>query len=187
MSKKRINALRAMLNDPQPEVRQAAAASLDALEAIADLDRLLEKLRTGETGERIAAAFSLERVNADRVYPALMSALESEEPGLRLVAVKVLGSKKHPKTLAALLAMLDDPELGIQAQTARVLGGFADQRLLEHLVPLLVRDEQVALAALDAIGQLRFPEGEVALFTALRDQRSPVRAKAAELLGTLDI
>ena len=187
MLEKRRNALRAMLNDPQADVRQAAADSLDAIEAVADLDQLLHRLQRGERQERIAAAYALERVNAARIYPALLDALKSDDPDLRLVVIKVLGAKKHPKTLAALVKMLDDPESGIQAETARVLAGFSDRRLPEYLAPLLQREEQVALAAIKTLGQLAFPEGEEPLLGALRDQRFVVRAKAAEMLGKLHI
>jgi len=184
--KTRRSALRAMLNDSDRGVRQAAATALDAVEAVADLDQLFAVLRNGERGQRIAAAFALERVNAPRVFPVLLELLKSDDPDLRLVAVTVLGEKKHPKTVAALVKMLDDPENGVQAEAARVLGGFSDRSLPESLAPLLQRDESVALAAVIAIGKLKFAEGESVLLTALRDKRSTVRAKAAEMLGKLE-
>lgn len=182
---RRCSALRAMLNDPQAEVRQAAADSLDALEAVADLDQLLGRLQHGARAQRIAAAYALERINAAKIYPPLLEALNSADADLRLVVVKVLGSKRHPKTLAALVKMLNDPEPGIQVEAARVLAGFTDRRLPEYLEPLLRRDEQVALAAIETLGLLAFPEGEEPLLGALRDQRPTVRAKAAEMLGKL--
>ena len=92
MFQKRLSALRAMLNDSQAEVRQAAAASLDALDALGNLERLLDKLANGTRGERITAAYALERVNSSKVFPALLAALQSEDADLRLVAVKVLGA-----------------------------------------------------------------------------------------------
>jgi len=187
MLENRRNALRAMLNDPQTVVRQAAAASLDALEAVADLDRLLDRLQNGERGERIAAAFALERVNSAKIFPHLLEALKSDDADLRLVAVQVLGAKKHPKTVAALVKALDDQEAGIQAEAARVLAGFVDRRLPEYLAPLLGRDQQVALAAIETLGALAFPEAEESLLGALRDSRTTVRAKAAEMLGKLHL
>lgn len=187
MLENRRSALQAMLNDPQPEVREAAAAALEVIEAVADLEQLLDRLQHGLRGERIAAAFALERVNSAKIFPPLLESLKSADPDLRLVAVKVLGGKKHPKTTAALVKMLDDPESGIQAETARVLAGFADRRLPGFLAPLLEREEQIALAAIEALGRLAFPEGEEPLLGALRDQRPAVRAKAAEMLGKLHL
>ncbi|MCK4623487.1 MAG: HEAT repeat domain-containing protein [Desulfuromonadales bacterium] len=185
MWKDRRCALQALLNDPDPGVKQAAATALDAVEAVADLDQLLDRLKRGARDERIAAAYALERINVAKVYPALLAALQSRDPDLRLVAVQVLGAKKHPKTLGALARMLDDPEPGIQAEAARVLSGFADRRLPGYLAPLVNRDEQVALAAIETLGVLAFPEGEEPLLKALVDERTQVRRLAAEMLGRL--
>lgn len=180
-------ALQALFNDPDTQVQQAAAAALDAIEAVANLDHLLAQLQNGERGERIAAAFALERVNAARIYPSLLAALRSDDADLRLVVTQVLGAKKHPKTIAALIKLLDDPESGIQVEAARALAGFADRRLPEYLAPLLKRQEQVALAAIESLGVLAFPEGEPALLEALQDKRSAIRCKAAEMLGMVHL
>jgi HEAT repeat protein len=176
-----------MLNDSDADVRQAAANALDALEALTDLEQLLKRFEQGERGERIAAAYALGRVNSTKVFPPLLAALKSDDPDLRLVVVKVLGEKQHPKTLAALVKLLDDLEPGIQAETATALAGFADRRLINCLAPLLKRDQQVALAALETIGSLGFPEGEAPLLEALRDERKEIRLKAAEMLGRLPV
>ena len=187
MLEERRAALRTLLEDPQPQVQQAAAASLDAIEALADLDLLLGRLQNGERGERLAAAYALERVNAVKIFPALLTALQSDDPDLRLVVVQVLAVKKHPKTIAALIKCLDDAESGIQAEAARALAGFGDRRLPAYLAPLLKRPEQVAVAAIEALGRLAFPEGEPALLDALQDERVAVRCKAAEMLGRLPL
>ena len=187
MLKERISALQALLNDAQPVVRQAASAALEELEAIADTEHLLDMLKSGSRGERIAAAYALERVNAAKVFPPLLDALKSDDADLRSVVVRVLGRKKHPKTAAALVKMLDDDIVPVQVEAARALGGFADRRLPEHLAPLVKQEEQVALAAIESIGQLAFPEGEAALLAALRDQRPEIRSRAAEMLGKLHL
>ena len=185
MIEARRRALQALLNDPDSEVQQAAAASLDAIEAAAGLDLLLERLKSSSRGERIAAAFALERVSASRVFPPLLELLQDCDADLRLVAVQVLGAKKHPKTLGPLVKMLDDSEPGIRVEAARALAGFADRRLPGYLAPLLKQQEQVALAAIGALGILAFPEGEGPLLEALKDERVAVRRKAAQMLGRL--
>lgn len=181
----RRKALQGLLDDPDVELQQAAAASLDAIEAAENLDVLLARLKTGNRGERIAAAFALERVSASRVFPPLLEILQSNDADLRLVAVQVLGAKKHPKTLGPLVKMLEDPEPGVQVEAARALAGFADRRLPGYLAPLLKQQEQVALAAIGALGILAFPEGEQPLLEALQDERVAVRRKAAQMLGRL--
>ena len=187
MMEDRRRALQVLLSDPDDEVQQAAATSLDAIEAAGNLDLLLDRLKTGNRGERIAAAFALERVSATKVFPPLLEVLQSTDADLRLVAVQVLGAKKHPKTLGPLVKMLDDPEPGIRVEAARALAAFADRRLPGYLAPLLKQQEQVALAAIGALGLLAFPEGEEPLLEALNDERVAVRRKAAQMLGRLYI
>lgn len=181
----RRRALQALLNDSDAEVQQAAATSLDSIEAAEDLDLLLDRLKTGHRGEQIAAAFALERVSASKVFPPLLEVLQSSDADLRLVAVQVLGAKKHPKTLGPLVAMLDDPEPGVQVEAVRALTGFADRRLPGYLAPLIKQQEQVALAAIGALGILAFPEGEAPLLEALKDERVAVRKQAALMLGRI--
>ena len=187
MLQQRRQALQALLNDPDVEVQQAAATSLDAIEAAENLDLLLSRLKNGSRGERIAAAFALERVSASKVFPPLLEVLQSTDPDLRLVAVQVLGAKKHPKTLGPLVKMLKDPEIGIRVEAARALAGFTDRRLPGYLAPLVRQEEEVALAAIAALGLLAFPEGEESLLEAVKDKRVAVRRKAAQMLGRLHV
>lgn len=183
----RRSALRSLLKDPDAKVRQAAASALDILEAVADFERLLTVLRQGERVERLEAVHALRKLNSNRVYPALLETLKSDDAELRLLTVQVLGAKKHPKTVAALIKVLDDPEPAVQAETARVLGGFGDSALLAVLGPLICRQEEIALAALDSIAQLGFAGGEQAVFTAIRDKRPAVRSRAAQVLAELPL
>lgn len=187
MLDERRRVLQELLQDPDAEVQQAAADSLDAVEAVADLDRLLENLGGADRGARIAAAYALEKINSAKVYPPLLEALQQSDPDLRLVAVQVLGVKRHPKSLGALMKLLDDPEPGIQVATAKAVAGFADRRLPEYLGSLINREEQVALAAIEALGHLAFPEGEAPLLKAVKDERVRVRKLAAEMLGKLHV
>jgi len=187
MINERRSALRSLLLDPDVDVRQAAASALDVVEAVADFDRLLTVLRNGERIERLEAVYALGKLNHKRVYPALLETIKAEDSELRLLAVKVLGEKKHPKTVAALVKLLDDPEPAVQIEVARVLGGFADPALLAVLGPLICRQEELALTALDSIAELNAAEGEQVVLTAIRDSRPPIRAKAAQVLACLPL
>jgi len=188
MLEDRRQALLPLLADENPEIQQAAATTLDALDAVANLDQLLQQLQSGTRGERIAAAFALEQINVSGVFPPLLAALQDGDPDLRVVVVQVLGSKKHPKTIGPLVKMLADPEPGVQVETIRVLAGFGDRRLCDYLAPFVaVADEQVAVAAIEALGTLTFPEGEKPLLAALRDSRPRVRLLATKMLGRLGL
>jgi len=186
MLEDRRRALLPLLEDGDPEIRQAASDALDALEAAAGIDSLLERLKTGERGERIAAAYALEKINLAGVFPALIEALQSDDPDLRGVVVQVLGRKKHPKTLGPLVKMLEDPEPGVQVEVIKSLAGFGDRRLPAYLAPLVgAENDQLALTAIEALGTLAFPEGEAPLIAALADARPEVRRLAAQMLGKL--
>ena len=188
MLEDRRQALLPLLGDEDPEIRQAAATTLEHLEAVENLDQLLQQLQSGARGERIAAAYALERINISRIFPPLLEALQDSDPDLRVVVVQVLGSKKHPKTIGPLVKMLDDPEPGVQAEVVKALAGFRDRRLCVHLGPLIgSTKEQVALAAIDGLGSMTFPEGEAPLLAALKDSRPRVRLLAAQMLDLVHL
>lgn len=187
MSQVRKQALQKALADSDPAVRQSAAASLDALEAREQLDMLLHQLQDGERGQRIAAAYALERIHSPKVFIPLLEAMKSQDPDLRSAAAQVLGAKCHPKTLSPLVKALADPEPGVQVEVVRALSGFSDRRIPPVLAPLLRQGDEVALAAITALGALGFSEGEAALVAALDDERVLIRKAAAEALGRLEI
>ncbi|PLX89054.1 MAG: hypothetical protein C0618_02745 [Desulfuromonas sp.] len=186
MSQDRIQALQKILKDPDASVRQAAADSLDALEARGSLQSLIEQLRTGDRGQRIAAVCALEQVQSPGVFVPLLAALKNDDPDLRAAVARVLGSKRHPKTLGALVKALKDPVPGVQAEIIRALSAFSDRRIPACLAPYLKGGDEVALAAIDALAHLGFAEGEPFLLESLGDERSAVRRGAAAALGRLN-
>lgn len=185
MSLERKQALQKALSDADESVRQAAASSLDALEARESIDVLLSQLKSGDRGRQVAAIYALERINSPKIFLPLLEALKSKDPDLRAAVAQVLGSKRHPKTLGPLVKALTDPEPGVQVEIVRALSGFSDRRIPATLEPLLKKSDEVALAAVEALGTLGFSEGEATLIRALADQRPRIRRAAAEALGQL--
>lgn len=185
MSTERIQALQKALGDADETVRQAAAASLDALEARTSLDVLLEQLTGDDRGARVSAAYALGRISSPKVFMPLLEALKHEDPDLRAAVAQVLADKQHPKTIGPLVKALADPEPGVQVEIIKALAGFSDRRIPACLEPLLGRADEVALTAVQALGRLGFPEGEGPLLKALTDQRPRIRQAAAEALGKL--
>jgi len=185
MSQERIQALQKALSDPDDAVRQAAASSLDTLEAREGIDALLAQLKSGERGQQIAAVYALEKINSPKVFIPLLETLKSKDPDLRAAVAQVLAGKRHPKTLAPLVKALSDPEPGVQVEIVRALAAFSDRRIPACLEPLLKKTDEVALAAVEALGTLGFAEGEPLLFAALTDERPRIRRAAAKALGQL--
>lgn len=181
----RKQALRRALSDADAGVRQAAAGSLDALEAREDLEALLTQLKSADRGRQIAAVYALERIHSPKIFLPLLEALKSRDPDLRAAVVRILGGKRHPKTLGPLVKALPDPEPGVQVEIIRALAGFADRRIPACLEPLLDKTEEVALAAVETLGTLGFAECEAGLLKALTDRRPRIRRAAAAALGQL--
>ncbi len=185
MREKRRTALTKALTDADPLVSEAAGTALELLEGLDNLPQLLAQLATGDRKTRIATVYALGRIHSSKVFVPLLEALKSKDPDLRTAAARTLGEKHHPKTLAPLVNALDDPENAVVTEIATALAQFNDPRLPKVLSPLIGRDEQIALAAIDAIGQIGFPEGEEALIIALTDSRPLLRSHAATALGKL--
>lgn len=187
MPKKRTSALKRALEDPDTQVRAAAAEALDRIEALSDLPRLINQLTGPDRSQRIAAAYALGKVQSGKVFPPLLDALKSDDPDLRTVVASILGEKRHPKTLPHLVKALSDPEVAVVAELTKALGRFQDSRLPKVFGSLLGREEQIALAALDALGEQGRPEAEELLLKALEDQRPALRRQAAQALGKLPV
>ncbi len=187
MPDRREKALQTALSDVDPEVREAAAISLDQLEGLRDLPQLLDQLATGDRRTRIAMVYALGKIHSSKIFVPLLEALKSEDPDLRSAAAQIIGEKHHPKTLAPLVKALEDPEVGVVAEVATALGQFPDPRLSKLLGTLISREEQIALAAIDSIGRIGYPEGEDALLKALSDSRPALRIHAAAALGKLSL
>lgn len=185
MSQERKKALQKVLSDADESVRQAAASSLDALEAREGLEDLLEQLKSGDRGQQVAAVYALELINSPKIFLPLLEALKSKDPDIRAAVARVLGDKSHPKTLGPLVKALPDSEPGVQVEIIKALSGFDDRRIPSCLEPLMDKTDEVALAAIKALGKLGFAEGEAALFNALKDERATIRRAAAEALGQL--
>jgi len=187
MLRDRIQAVQKALSDKEDSVRQAAASSLDVLEACGEIEILLDQLNNGERGQKITAAYALGRVNSPKIFLPLLEALKSEDSDLRATVAQVLGSKSHPKTLGPLIRALADSEPGVQVELVKAIACFSDRRIPTYLEPLLKKTDEVALAAVEALGTLSFVEGETALIIALKDKRPRIRQAAAEALGQLQV
>ncbi|SDL25466.1 HEAT repeat-containing protein [Geoalkalibacter ferrihydriticus] len=188
MLETRRKALMAALEDGDPQVRIAAAASLEALEPLLHLQQLLGGLAVADRGHRIHCLFALEKVRAPGVPEALLRLLEDPDPDVRAAAVQVLGARAEARALPELAKRLRDPEAAVRMYAAEVLGAFRDARLVPYLAAVL-RDEDsgVVAAAATSLGSIGAAESEKYLLALLRDSRAPVRRAAAVALGRLEI
>jgi hypothetical protein len=186
---RRIQALRPLLRDTTPEVRDAAAGAIERLEGISSLDEILLSLKRGDMGTRIKAIYSLGVIGGERVIPALVYCTRRPEEDIRAVAVEVLGSLGNTATLPALLERLDDRSAAIQARAIAALGNFsATPELHGQLRPFLDADDgsREAEAAL-ALARLGDHSSAARIEALLASPHPSTRQAAAIALSILPI
>ena len=131
----RRTALASLLQDPDPEVRAAAARSLEQLESRGNLAELLDLLKQGSLPEKVRAIFALGEIGGDKVLPALKYCAGRPEPDIRIAALEVLGALALPETFPVVAAGISDPNQAIRAKAIAALGNFRDPRSSSFLIP----------------------------------------------------
>jgi HEAT repeat protein len=138
------------------EERRRAAEVLGLLgdpRAIGPLMHTLTQDR--DEGARAQAARALGRLKASGAVQPLIAALQDPAEGVRAEAAEALGQLRDlgPVVLDPLLSALDSEDASVRARAAGALGGFDDERALEELLGLTLRDpvEEVRAAAVEAL------------------------------------
>lgn len=105
-----VPALAAVLKDPEPRVRRAAASTLWGLGTRMGpaVPGLADTLRDADTDVRLAAVMALESAgpHAAAAVPALVQALKDADANVRLYACKALGAA-GPAARPAIPALLE--------------------------------------------------------------------------------
>jgi HEAT repeat protein len=110
-----------VLNDADPDVREAAARVVAEADAAA-VDGLTSVLATGNLDARTLAANLLKHSGDERAVPALISALHDHSVHVRLPAVEALGKIGGSGVVEALaLARTNDHEVDVKAAAAKAL------------------------------------------------------------------
>lgn len=121
----RIDALRPLLKDPEPEVKIAAAEAIETLEKICSVEDILATLKTGNMGARIGAIYALGEIGGERVLPALVYCARRPEVDIRAAAAAVLGRLALPAALPVLGELLDDEHPAVQGRAIAALRNFS--------------------------------------------------------------
>jgi HEAT repeat protein len=137
------------LNDPEPDVRQAAAVALSELSAKSKTDAvsvasLLRALQDKDSHVRLGAVRILEKIARDatdseieKALQAIMECLSDSDMKIRISAIKALGYFQTEAKLVvpALIGQLKDG--AVRESAVRVLGDFGEEA--KPAVPSLVR------------------------------------------------
>lgn len=112
----------ALLDDPEAQVRSAAAQSIGHVGLVSASDALVAALADPNEWVRVQVADALGHVGNPKVAQVIANHLETErEPHVRATIVKSLGAIGDERMLPVLALLLDDPDNRVRANTVEAL------------------------------------------------------------------
>ena len=180
--------LSALLSDPSPRVREAAAYALASGEHRDARTALETLLRTGGTDEAAMAAWTLGEAEDSAAVPALVRATRAPAARVRLAAVSALGEIKDERSLADLeRALKSDADAAVRARAAHSIGEIGSLRSLDVLGAAIGdAASTVRYAAVKAIGELdEIEHPPAALVQAARSSDPKLQRLAAMALADI--
>ncbi len=165
-------------DDPDPQVRAAAAAALGNIRSGDSVAALMQALRDPDWRVRRQAAAALTAIGAPAI-PSLVSALAAPEESVQAMAVEALRGIGAP-AFEALAPALGSDNPRARGNAAAALVPPADGHAALPAVIKLVndRDAYVRAQAAQALGAFGGPEVMRALRQAMQDENPAVRAAA---------
>lgn len=162
------------LDEPQPELRRAAARALATIGDARMLPALVRLLGDADVAVRLAAVQTVATLGGSEATVPLLDRLADAESTVRVATANALGELGDPRAVLSLLGTLQDPMPEVRQAAAIALGKLRDPRAARGLLTLL-RDPQmdVRLAAVRALGALGNQEAVIDLAPlALREDRA---------------
>jgi HEAT repeat protein len=151
-------ALRPLVDDPDPAVRGLAVATLGELADAEALGAILARFDDPHGEVRELAVIAAGRIGGDRALAALRRTLRDARPEMRFQAVESYAEASPDDAAAAVLPLLEDPDRFVRAHTAEVLGALeADEAHGALAARLADADREVRLQAALALTKLRDP------------------------------
>ncbi|MBW4057243.1 MAG: HEAT repeat domain-containing protein [Proteobacteria bacterium] len=185
----RIDALRPLLKDPEPEVRIAAAEAIETLEKVCSVEDILATLKTGNMGARIGAIYALGEIGGERVLPALVYCARRSEVDIRSAAAAVLGRLALPAALPVLGELLDDEHPAVQGRAIAALRNFSvTPDILDKLrLFLSARDGVLEAEAAMTLAELRDLYSLSQIHALLTSHHPATRVAAATALSRMPL
>ncbi|HPC58724.1 MAG TPA: HEAT repeat domain-containing protein [Kiritimatiellia bacterium] len=203
--------LRALLDDPEVEIRRLAVTAIGHLQEEGCAEALIGALRDQDAGVVRAAITALRRTPDDRVILALTPLLRHRDASIRTTIAQTLESLNwQPKTrqeqiwmavargqfsraasfgpeaVEALEQALLSAAYGVRVRAVEALGSINHPGSRKALLQALKSpDAAVAIAALDALSSQGGPDAVEAIVPMLRHANSGVRVAAIEALSRL--
>lgn len=134
--------------DDEPHVRANAALALGLLLDNRAVDPLITALLSDEVDMvRGEAAGALRNLSGEQIIPALRKALDDPSALVRMWATNALSQQARyarettAQVVPKLLELLHDPDANVRREAIVALGMIGDERALQSLEQLVVRDE----------------------------------------------
>ncbi|GFN22913.1 HEAT repeat domain-containing protein [Thermanaeromonas sp. C210] len=163
-----------------PEVRREVKALACGKDWVGEW---LQMLKGGGAKERALAAEILGVLQVDGAVALLLEALADGEEGVQMAAAAALASLKDPRCLEPLALALAEPQRIPPARVAQVMAAFGRQSIPYLLPSVRTGPEEVAVRAVEILGNLGEAEVLPVLGEGLQASSPALRAAAAQALG----
>jgi HEAT repeat protein len=182
-----LDLLLAAVDDPVPEVREAAIQGLAFIDDARALDRLLATSKSPEPRTRSAAMRALSHTaNDPRVDAHLLRGLQDSDAWVRYFACQSLGKRGAARVTNAILPLLDDPAGQVRVAAVEALSRFDDEAAFAALEKAAASpDADLTRAALVALGLTRKGRAVSTLKAALGANEVATRLLAISSLALL--
>jgi HEAT repeat protein len=179
---------RALLTDPEPEVRTRAIRLLDEYEDPKIVPSYLDMLKNDpDVNVRMAAAQALhlfmdlgelEEISQDiyrQVEDALLASANSEDDvRVRRASLESLGYSSRPEVATLIDSAFHRTDPAWQASSLVAMGRSADERWNDAVTRSLVNvDDRIRKAAVQAAGELSLPSARPILLKMLGEEEEP--------------
>lgn len=173
--------------DRDERVRRAALEHIPYLDDSRVLPVLVFALQSDIPLERATAARAFAQMDSTIAFPYLKNALADSEPWVRYYAARSLGLHGYPEALEDLAELVaTDPATQVRVAAVEGLGRIGGARAVALLAPLAEMSdgqEDLARAAIAALGTIGHPDAAAPLLGVLRSPDSNRRIDALRALG----
>jgi len=177
-------ALRKLLSDPSPAVREAASSAMDRTRAKRSVGEFRARLQGGSVEEKLRAVYAAGEMGGTEGVSLLLEGLAAADAEVRAAAVRALAPFPSPPVLKALWEMLPRERGVVLGNLLETLGASGRKELSPHVEKFLHHPEpEVRAKAVSAFARMTDAAGWEKILAAAADPNETVRAAVADALG----
>jgi HEAT repeat protein len=171
--------------DENEMVRRAAIEHIPYIDDDRVLPTLIEALQTPAPRVRAAAAHAMANVESPGIFSHLIGALNDVDAWVRYFAIRSIGRHGYTEAIDVLASKAKlDPAIHVRVAALEALGSIGGARAVAIIAPWAENDnDDLARAALNALGLIGHPDALSPLQAALRSPLLNRRIDAVQALG----